>query len=243
MVSLIFLSPVLWHVIMSCEVSHQIRGVQDLPQTVIQGILLPTGCFTCRNTFWDLQNSAPAFNLRGIKTAHTLWRRDGVCGSFQLGFWFASKLTQPLKIKESLHKIICFRTPFGKTQIIFFFFFLYFLNPFLTLAPVFNFCLMLSPSVHSLLFSSSSDQNTTGQYLHTCNNTARQKKGCFPLNALCALWELVFSSSTHRVLSREHQVHLGAFAERLEVTLHQRCFYRHEVATIRFLTESIIAVF
>lgn len=120
---------------------------------------------------------------------------------------------------------------------------MYFGDPFLSLAPVFNFCLMPSHSVHSLLFSSSPGRNTTVQDLHSCNKITLQKNGSFSVNALSALRELVFPSSTYRDVSREHQVHLWAFAEYLGVTLHQRlCFYRREVAITRFLTESIIAV-
>lgn len=103
--------------------------------SVIQVILLPTGFFSCRCFFWELGSckivSQPSPSEGPKRHGH--FGKEMVSGcSFHLGFWFASKLTQPLKkIKESQHDIVFCRTPFGQPQIIIRL--LYFVSPFLPL--------------------------------------------------------------------------------------------------------------
>lgn len=143
----------LWHVITSCEALHEIRGVQDLPQTPSYGgssclqSVLHTDVFpeTCK----ILPHPVPS---EGSKL-HIHFGEEMVSGgSFQLGFWFASKLAQPLKIKESLHEIVFYRTPFEHPQIIIIII-LYFVNPFLTLSSIsaLSQALLFTPSFSPLL--------------------------------------------------------------------------------------------
>lgn len=84
---------------------------------------------------------------------------------------------------------------------------------------------------------------TKVQDLHSCNDIVHQRNGYFLLSTFPAPRELTSSPNAHTDVSIEQQVHLWESAEYLGVTLHQKlCFYRHKMAIIRFLTESIIAV-
>lgn len=229
---LVSLRPVFRHLIVSCEATclHQIKGVQDLPQTLsFRWSSCLQGFFPAYRSslFWELGSCKIVFQpspSEGTKL-HGYFGRELVSGcSFHLGFWFASKLTQPLKkIKESQHDIVFCRTPFGQPQIIIRL--LYFVRPFLPL-PCLLF-LLYPKHFYSfppcLLFPRPKWPQSR---ICSCNDITLQRNGYFSLNVLSALRELgLLSPSTHRDVSIEHQLHLWAFAAYLGVTLHQRlCF-------------------
>lgn len=165
------------------------RRAGSTSNSVIQVILLPPGFFSCRCIFWEL-GSCKILPRPSPSEGPKLHRHSGeemVSGcSFHLGFWSASKLTQPLKkIKESQHEIVFYRTTSEQPQIIITL--LYFVHPFLPPAPVFYFCFIPSTSIH---FPLPQAKMTTVEDLHSCNDITLQRNGYFSLNALSALREL-----------------------------------------------------